>query len=184
MKILLTIFILASCCCFLSCKDEQDPADRHCWTIIDNNGNDVAYICNKTEAELLVCTTNGTCGNFPPGTILSQCQYYQSDGPKFCYTINGQYRGELTESQAALYSRCFGGGGATPVKTTCIDCARWYHRIKRTHKASGTFGYSVITSQQFCGDTLATLYPGRQIILKDDADSLVVRQFSNNGTTW
>ena len=42
----------------------------------------------------------------------------------------------------------------------------------------------IITKQKFCGDTLSTLYQGRQIIRKDDADSLVIIQFSNNGTNW
>ncbi len=182
MKKLLSILLL-SCCGFLfSCENDQDPADRHCWTIIDALGNTVGQVCNRTEAELLLCASNGSCG-FPSGTILTQCDYYQSDGAKFCYSFNGTYAGELTESQAAVYGRCF-FGGATPVKVNCQNCAFWYHREKRTYKPTGQFVFSSITRQNFCGDTLTTLYQGRQIIRKDDADSLVVIQFSNNGTNW
>lgn len=183
MKRILTFLIATSCVFLYSCKDDQDPADRHCWMIIDAVGNDVGQICNKTEAELLLCASDGTCGNFSAGTLLNQCQYYQSDGPKFCYTFNGRYMGELTESQAALYSQCF-HGGATPVKITCGSCAYWYHRIKRTGKATGQFNFSGVTREQFCGDTLTTIFQGRQVVLKDDADSLVVRQYSNNGINW
>lgn len=180
----LSKLVIGACLLFASCKDEQDPSNRHCWMIIDLNGNDLGQVCNRTEAELLLCATNGSCGDFPPGTILSQCDYYQADGPRYCYMINGSYRADLTESQAALYTRCFGNGSATAVRVECGTCAHWYHRIKRTGKANGNSIYEGVRREQFCGDTAATIFQGRQVILKDDADSLVVRQFSNNGTNW
>ena len=168
----------------ISCKRDAPAAQKHCWQIIDNVGNAMANICDKTEAELLACVNNGSCGSFTGITPLTSCNYYQTDGPKDCYLINGSVSEEITESQAKTYANCFGNRSGVYTRATCIPCAFWFHRKKSTYKPNNSFTYSTITRQRFCGDTLQTLFPGRQLIIKDDADSLIVIQFSDNGTNW
>lgn len=167
---------------FTGCKKET--AERHCWQLIDSNGNDLNAVCDKTEAELLDCVKNNTCGSYFNGSSITNCNYYISDGNRFCWKINNSYYRDLTESEASLYARCF-FGNASPIKVDCsFACQRWYHREKKTFKPTATITYSFVTLENFCGDTVSTLYQGRQIIRKDDTDSLIVIQFSNNGSNW
>jgi hypothetical protein len=167
---------------FIGCKKETEK--RHCWQLIDNVGNDLNAVCDKTEAELLYCVKNNTCGTYFNGGSITSCNYYQTDGDRFCWKINNSYFRDITESQANLYARCF-YGNAIPAKVDCsFACQRWYHREKKTYKPTSSITYSFVTLENFCGDTVATLYQGRQIIRKDDADSLIVTQFSNNGINW
>lgn len=182
-KIFLPLFIIGAI--FLSSCKKENGGGRHCWQLIDNAGNNLNIICDRTENELIACINNGNCGSFMGGATFTSCNYFNADGPKSCYLINGQASEQpLTEDQARVYASCFGSRQGSYVKADCLDCAFWYHREKRTYKPTNAFVYSTITRQKFCGDTLATLYPGRQIIRKDDADSLIVIQFSNNGTNW
>ncbi len=167
------IFILIA-----GCKKNSDK--RACWQIIDFSGTDVTTICDKTEAELLECANNGTCGY---GNITS-CNYYKIGGEKYCWKIGNSYINDITENKAKLLATCF-MGGATPTKIDCsLSCRNWYHREKKTYKPANTTTYSPTTIERFCGDTLSKLYHGRQITRKDNADSLIIIQFSNNGTSW
>ncbi|RYD81965.1 MAG: hypothetical protein EOP53_04955 [Sphingobacteriales bacterium] len=176
---------LLLCWVFLSsCNHDKSLDAKHCWQLIDNAGNNLNYICDKTEAELIACVNNNTCGVFNAGAGLNNCNYYMADGPKSCYLINGVVTEQITESQAALYAKCFFGSTGNYIKTDCDPCVFWYHREKRFRKPSTQFVYTQITKEKFCGDTLATLYQGRQIIRKDDADSLVIIQFSKDATNW
>jgi len=167
---------------FIGCKKETEK--RYCWQLIDNAGNDLDSVCDKTEAELLDCVKNNTCGTYLNGGSITNCNYYKIDGARSCWKINNSYFRDLTESQANLYARCF-YGNAVPTKVDCsFACQRWFHREKKTYKPNNNITYSYITQENFCGDTVLTLYQGRQIIRKDDADSLIVIQFSNNGINW
>ena len=141
-----------------------------CWELVDQFGNLTGSVCNKTEAEM-------------QRLYPSSCSYYKTNGEKFCWLIGQTFLSNSTVEKANYYSRCF-GSGATPTKVECNYCGRWYHRIKRTYKPTNTFVIYEVKVEQFCGDTAKTLYQGRQIILKDTPDSLIVRQFSNNGTNW
>lgn len=175
----LTFFIVF----FTGCK-KNESEKRYCWQLIDNSGNDLTAICDKTEAELLDCVKNNQCGIFNNGNAITNCNYYKIEGSRFCWKINNNYLRDLTENQAALYARCF-YGNATAVKIDCsFACTPWYNRRKLTYKPNNSTTYSQITSQIYCGDTLATIYQGRQITIKDDIDSLIVIQFSNNGINW
>jgi hypothetical protein len=186
MKVLITILSICFFVSIVSCKKDkaEDIPAKHCWQLIDYNGNNLAEICDKTETELIACVTNNTCGSFLGGNTINSCNYYQSDGAKFCYQIGSRTTQEpITESHANLLSKCY-FGGAAPVKSTCIPCQYWYTRDKKTYKPNNTITYSYVTKTNYCGDTLTKIYQGRQIIKKDDADSLIVLQFSNNGTNW
>jgi hypothetical protein len=186
MKVLITILSICFFVSIVSCKKDkaEDSPAKHCWQLIDYNGNNLAEICDKTETELLACVANSSCGSFLGGNTLTACNYYQSDGEKFCYQIGTRTTPEpITESYANLLSKCY-FGGATLVKTTCIPCQRWYTRDKMTYKPNNTITYTQTRVTNYCGDTLTKIYQGRQIIKKDDADSLIVLQFSNNGSNW
>jgi hypothetical protein len=172
-----TIFLLSAC------KKNNGEETKYCWQVVDNNGNRLVVICDKTEAELKDCIQNNICGIFNIGTV-TDCNYYKAGGDKFCWNINNNYYRDYTETEAAFWARC-GLVTTPPIKVNCnFVCEGWYNRTKRTYKPANTTTYSMVRQENYCGDTLATLYPGRQIILKNDTDSLVVFQFSRNGIDW
>jgi hypothetical protein len=185
MKVLMTLLSICFFISIISCKKtKEELPTKYCWQLIDVLGNNINQVCDKTEDELKECIRTNSCGitSIPGFTI--DCGYYRVDGEKFCYQIgNFTTQEPITESQAKLLSRCF-FSGATPIKTACVACQRWYTRDKMTYKPNNTTTYSPITVKNYCGDTLTKIYQGRQIIKKDDADSLIVLQFSNNGTNW
>lgn len=162
----------------MSCKKETEQ--KHCWQIIDALGNDLDSVCNKTEAELIACINNKTCGLYGFSGNVTACNYYRLDEPKKCWLINGIYYGDITEGQANIFARCF-SSVTTPVQTACLTCEWWYHREKSTYRPTNITRYGLIQHERFCGDTTTTLFTGREIVRKDTNDSLVVIQFSKNG---
>jgi hypothetical protein len=160
MKPLLLLCLVFICAC-------SKKEDRSCWQLIDQAGNRLNTVCNKTEAEMRT--------EYP-----GNCRYYLTDGEKFCWLINNRdYYENLTQDGINKTVACYYGSGATVVKVGCGYCQQYYHRIKRTYKPSGAFVLSPVTREIFCGDTVNVLFNGRQIVLKDTPDSLVVRQFSS-----
>lgn len=163
-----------------TCK--KDAEKKHCWQIIDAVGNDMGMVCDKTEAELIECVNNNSCG-FSTGGTLTSCFYYKAEGEEYCWFVDDRYMIRATENKLALLRKCF-NFNSTAVKVDCNYCQFWYSRKKSTYKPDGRFAYSPISRQEYCGDTTKTLYQGRQIVIKDDLDSLIVIQFSNDGTNW
>lgn len=165
-------------CC--SCKKQ---ASKHCWQILDGLGNEMNVVCDKTEEELTECLTNGTCGNI--GSVVTKCNYYITGGEKFCCLVDGSYQEDITENKLSALKDCFGiGVNPTVERVRCGYCRFWYLREKKLFKPTAAITYSYITRNNFCGDTALTLFQGRQIIRKDDADSLITIQFSSNGSDW
>jgi hypothetical protein len=163
-----------------SCKKESEK--KYCWQLIDQAGNEVGMVCDKTEAELQACVSNRTCITYSAGT-LSPCSYYKAEGEEHCWLINSSYMLKASENKLAHLKKCF-NLISTAVKVDCDYCQFWYNRKKSISRLDGKLFYSPITHQQYCGDTTKTLYQGRQIIIKDDADSLIVIQFSKDGSSW
>jgi len=62
MRTVFLILVSFSALYFISCKKESDT--KHCWQIVDNVGNDLNVICNKTEAEMIDCVNSGACGYY------------------------------------------------------------------------------------------------------------------------
>lgn len=154
------------------CKKSGPASEqRFCWQLVDAYGNYLQKICGKTESEIKSLYPNS-------------CSYFKSVGEKSCWLVGNRFLLAMTQEEVDLYRQCFHPNSATPVKVDCNYCQKWYHREKRTYKPASTITYSQVTAEQFCGDTTAKLYQGRQIVLRETADSLIVLQFSNNGTNW
>jgi hypothetical protein len=185
MKVFITILSIYFFISIVSCKKDkaEDESAKHCWQLIDYNGNNLSEICDKTESELIACVTNSTCGSFLGGNTITSCNYYQTDGEKFCYQIGNITPDPMTESQAKLIAKCY-YGNAPLIKLDCVTCKFWYTREKLQKKPAGNINYSAVTKRNYCGDTLTKIFQGKQVIRKDDADSLVIIQFSNNGQNW
>ncbi len=150
---------------FIACKKESKPT--HCWQLMDSFGNELGTVCNKSEAEMSAA--------YP-----DPCIYYLLEGEKYCWLVNGQtFIENKNEDAINRYKKCFGVG--TAIKVNCDYCQKYYTRLKQTYKPTDHTIYSSVTFKQYCGDTASTLYHGRQIILKDTPDSLILIQFSNNG---
>ncbi|WP_276504501.1 hypothetical protein [Terrimonas pollutisoli] len=181
MRLFVSMTLLLIFCLFnFTCKKESGT--KYCWQIIDGVGNDMGIVCDKTEAELLECVNNHTCGIYLT-TSLTNCFYYKAEGEEYCWFIDSSYMIKATETKMAHLRKCF-NFTSTAVKVDCNYCQFWYSRKKSAYKPNGQFTYSPITRQQYCGDTTQTLYQGREIVLKNDADSLVVIQFSKDGVIW
>lgn len=161
----------------------KEKIQRYDWQLIDNTGNNLQVIYDKTEEELIACLTNGSCGQMMGG-VFNNCNYYNLSDPKYCWNINGTILGPMPQKLAD----CFGqlpDSARLPGICASNPCQRWYTRYKRTHKPTGSFAYSVITTRNYCNtDTLALFNSSNLIIIKDDADSLVLWQRTKTGTDF
>lgn len=166
-SILVTLFLLTGTGCK---KGYPLLAQRFCWQVIDNFGSPMQEVCNKTEAEMKA--------------RYNSCNYYKNSGEKACWWADGMFLENMTKEGADLHVRCFWPNAGAAVKVACHFCQTFYHRRKMTYKPANTITYSPVSRERFCGDTSATLYHRRQVILKDTPDSLIVLQFSNNGSEW
>lgn len=162
-----------------ACKKDNTP--RFCWQVLDNLGNELISICDKTEDELKECVRTGACNININNGNLGPCNYYKIEGEKFCWMLNGAFVQNQSQTQINHTIQCFGSGTWTATKVACDYCKKWYTREKRTYKPTNSFNYSSVEYRFFCGDTVRTLFHGRQVIRKDNADSLIVVQFSDNG---
>jgi hypothetical protein len=168
-SIALTLLLLF----FAGCK--KGPlslvGSRHCWQVLDGMGNPLQEVCNKSESQMKAMYPNG-------------CRYYKNDGEKFCWLVGNVFLSNLTKEGLEMYVRCYNISGGTPQKAPCNYCQHWYHRLKRTYKPATSITYSPVYKEYFCGDTASKIFQGRQVVLKDTPDSLVVRQFSRDAITW
>jgi len=147
-----------------SCKKES--AKTYCWQLTDPIGNTLNSVCGKTEAQMQVSYSN-------------PCTYYKL-GDEYCWYIDNMiFITNKPQDFIDRYLHCFGHTSA--IKVACDYCQTWYTREKYTYKPNNTFTYSQVRVQQYCGDTVHTLYQGREIILRESNDSLITLQFSNNG---
>lgn len=182
MKFYFSIFILTTLFFLSSCKKESE---QKCdWQLVDNAGNYLNIVYNKTEAELLACTDCGTFNGGQPGTPLGQmltpCNYFSSCDPKFCWIIGNHY----WENTSEKFVNCF-FSTATKTKVICNSCGNWYTRKKMTYIPSNSTLYSNVSLlRAYCGDTATRFNSGSQFIIKQTADSLILLQYSKDGTVW
>jgi hypothetical protein len=142
-------------------------SNKHCWQLLDAFGNDVGTVCDKSEAQMKA--------SYP-----SSCNYYKLGGTNYCWLIdNNIFVKDKPQEYIDLFLHCYNYANAK--KVACDYCQIWYTRQKNIYKPANTFRYSTVTIQRLCGDTVHTLFPGREIILRESADSLIVLQFSNDG---
>jgi hypothetical protein len=145
----------------VSCKKNK----TYCWQLVDAFGNEMNSVCGKTEEEMQAA--------YP-----SPCNYYKIGAPKYCwYTSNGVFIKDKPEAYITNLQKCF--NFSAPAKVACDYCQTWYTRQKSTFKPTNMVTYSAVHVQQYCGDTVHTLYKGREILVRETADSLITIQFSN-----
>lgn len=144
-----------------ACKKNK----TYCWQLVDAFGNEMNTVCGKTEEEMQA--------DYP-----SPCNYYKTGEPKFCwYTGNGGFIKDKPEDYIKKMQLCF--NLPSPVKVACDYCQTWYSRQKNIYKPANSVTYSTVTVQRLCGDTVHTLYKGKEIGVRETADSLITIQFSN-----
>jgi len=159
------VTLLATILLFGSCKKESP--NNYCWQHLDVSGNSINIVCNKTEAEMQALYSNS-------------CSYYKV-GYNYCWMIGSHiFIADKPEDFITRYLQCYGNTSA--VKVACDYCQQWYSRQKYAFKSNSTFTYSPVKVEQLCGDTVHTLFKGREIILRETADSLITLQFSNDGS--
>lgn len=152
-------FVIAISIVLISCKKEKE----HCWQVYDMLGNEMGIVCGKTESEIKT-----EYGSF----------YDRANAPKYCWkylNTNGTagYSENLTEKIAGYWFR-----NATHLeKVTCGYCQTWYTREKGVLKSTGQYRYQQIRTELYCGDTCATIYAGRLVILRETQDSIIYHEF-------
>ena len=151
-------FILVSLLYF-SCEKKNES----CWQVYDMLGNPMGIVCDKTETEI-----QALYGPF----------YDRADAPKFCWKVsysNGtiNYVEDMSEKMAAYWFRAANNWE----KWACGYCQRWSGRQKRILKSTGSYSYTPMVVQQYCGDTCSTIYAGRTIVLRETPDSIIYHEF-------
>ena len=154
-KSLLLIFLAP----LIACNKNKE----HCWQTYDALGNRMAIVCGKTESEI-----QAEYGPF----------YDRADAKKFCWKIkysNGAigYIEDLSEKMANYWY----GNNNTLEKVACGYCQKWSTREKDVSKATGHFFYKSMVNTLYCGDTCSKLFPGKMVILRETADSIIYHEF-------
>jgi hypothetical protein len=145
---------------FFSCKKNIE----RCWQVYDGMGNEMGIVCGKTETEI-----QNLYGPF----------YDIPNAPKFCWKVTYAggviaYPENLTQKLVNIWH---GPNAVMIEKIECGYCQRWLTREKWMKKSSGTFAYTPVQSQQYCGDTTATIFAGRIITLRETTDSVFYHEF-------
>jgi hypothetical protein len=168
MKSTLTLFLFTIL--NISCERTNpiDPASiKYCWNITNSQLVVTKTVCDKTASEIAT--------EYPDGW------YYKTDEVLKCYfELNSNVF--LKNFPPSLLNKAY--PNRTFGEASCSYCARWFYREKSRYLPNNTITYSPMTVKQFCGDTLATLYRGREVPLRQSTDSIVTLQFSDNGTNW
>ena len=172
MKIKITILvILVAFLTGIGCRKHDDPKTedtKYCWMVLDGSGVPMGKICDRSETEM-------------KDSLPNVCFYYKLGDPEYCWLVDGStYIENVPENYIKQFLTCY--NKTAYKKVDCGYCQNWYTRQKNTYKPANTVTYSPVKVQRLCGDTLKTLYQGRQITLRESTDSLIVLQFSNNGS--
>lgn len=148
-------FILIAAIILLnSCSKEKGQ----CWDVYTSNGSLTKTVCGQTE-ELI----RNVYGKY----------YDKASATKYCwqaiYPGYFIYYQNLSEKMAGL----FFSDALSYSKVSCEFCQNWEYYIKYIYKPTGEYFNSVAKAQTLCGDTCLTLYPGREIIIRETVDTLV-----------
>ncbi len=168
MKQILILFLFTSL--NLSCKDKPQVLPeiiKFCWNITSQQLITIKTVCDKTAVEIAT--------EYPDGC------YYRNDEPLKCW-FETSTNSFIKNCPVSLIIKVAPNRNFTMVD--CNFCARWYYREKRKFLPNSSITYTPTSVTQLCGDTLATLYRGREVPLRQSADSIITRQFSDNGNDW
>ena len=175
-KIIFILLIIVS----FSCNKNTDS--KACWYIVDYNGQLLESVCNKTEPEVRSYIKNLPGRQSIPDSNLD-CLYYKVETDKYCWQINNKCYKNFTTAQANLYAHCYFGVSAT--KVTCDSCCtNWYNRYMYRKNLGGVINYSSVFSKRYCGIALDTIHQSKRDTILLNQDSLIVLQYSENGSTW
>lgn len=169
MKIKIT-FLVVLLAFFISigCEKKSSGDPKYCWEIVDAAGNRLGKLCDRTEKQMV-------------DTFQNPCYYYQLGEEEYCWLIDGSiYIPDAPEDYIKRFIKCYGKTSYTKVE--CGYCQFWYTRKKEIYKPANTATYSQVRKEYLCGDTVKTLYKGRQVVLRETTDSLIVVEFSNSGS--
>lgn len=144
---------------FSNCKKEKTG----CWDVYTSNGSLTQTLCDKSEDEI-----RNVYGKY----------YDVADAAKYCwkatYPTYFVYAEKLSEKMAGI----FFGDAVRLEKIICGYCQTWECYTKKIYKPTNEFFNSVPYYQSLCGDTCLTLYPGREIKIRETADSIVSTIFN------
>jgi len=148
-------FILIAAIILLNnCSKEKTD----CWDVYTSNGSLTKTVCGQTEEEI-----QAVYGKY----------YDRASSPKYCWKAD--YPGyfyfvqNLSEKMAAMFYQ----DAQNIQKVSCGYCQKWECHNKNYYKPTGEYTNTLGYLQYPCGDTCSTLYPGRQIVIRETADSII-----------
>ena len=152
---------------FAACTKESNK--KYCWRLYDMSRNALDdEVCGKTRAQM--------------EAIYGDACFEHADEKATCWKI--ERTDEVVSATEAFIDFFYVRRGLAVSKHECVPCENWKLREKIVYKPDSTFFFSEVTAKRFCGDTLNTLFQGRNIIIRESADSVVFLQFSKDGYVW
>ncbi len=148
----------------ISCKKDKNT----CWQAFDPFGIDVTglVLCDKTQSEA--------------EAAYPRYMFYNTTEPKYCWKqqqANGSvyYSNSLPQSIADKLWKPF---GYTYSKIDCNSFCRWKIFEKRKSKVTGLFQPVNVYVETYATDTCTKLFVGRVVTIRETADSLITREFT------
>lgn len=151
---------------FGSCAKESNR--KYCWHLYDMLRNPLDDVCDKTKGDM--------------ESLYGNACYERVDEKVECWKVDGI--DEILSHTESYINFFYVNKGLNAQKHECVPCEEWKIREKTVYKPDNTGTYSLITQKKLCGDTLKTLFQGRNIIIRESRDSITFIQFSKDGLIW
>jgi len=150
----------------------------YCWQLVDPAGNLLEQLCNMTEDQLTHCSFCGYPAD-STGVTIHSCMYYIATPNEAvsCWILNGRLYKNVTLSYVNHMKSCNGISTAVIADCNTTICKNWYCKNVNVSKTTGDSTVYQQDYNQFCGDTLNTLFTGRLVKLYDTKDSVYYREF-------
>ncbi len=140
--------------------------EKGCFQVAYNAYIQEEKICDIKKSEL---ENNASANN---GFV------FRASEARFCWKItfsNGQdgYRKNLPES---VVKHFFSGNGVSYSRVSCSTFCSWKVLIRQRSKITGLYNPTLTRQEFFLGaaaDTCSTLFKGREVVLRETADSLI-----------
>ena len=141
-----------------------DP--KGCWQLFDQSGNDLALVCNKTEAEMTA-------------DYGGRSYFYRTDAPLFCWKLQraGQNPTYITNKPEAWINALF--ANYTRENISCSSFCNWQIFYRSKSKITGNYTPTIAKNQTIfnTNDTCGKLFVGRTVTVSETTDSLHTAEF-------
>ena len=158
----------------VSCK-KTDTDAAGCWQCYDNQGSQLGSYCGNSQEDAF-----NKSGNINGVHDISNYREFcpKANLPKYCWKRmleNNDWRYmKATEFEVGKF---FIPSGYNMVKVDCsIPCENWNTRRKYKNKLTNEFTYSNVTTYDYCGDTLTSIFKNRAVVINETAEVITYNE--------